>query len=386
MRLSLATASLAISVALLAACSTSPQGTSGLPGSSQQGATTKQYAALRSATHLTRDQAAHLRVNVLRNGVLEHAKPTHVPQIDRSGTPRAWLMDDAGYIWGLKDTKLHGPLGTKIVTYLTDCSGAEGGIVDHRGRLVVACTNTGTVNIYNRGNYTGPANVVLDENTTTSFYYPAAAFEDANGNIYATNLYYYYDCSPSCIFGEGNIVWWTTSNQTSGAFPSASYADPNMYEDYFADVDSSGNVYLDGLNQSFSPEVDQISNIMMPSASAVNLGLTLNFPGGIYVTGSNDLSVVDQGCSGCGNASVTLYSLPYSGAIVTGPLVPPQNANNTCDPIAGGYNKGELKVLIGDAGCRNGDLGRVPSDYWKILVNPNFSIPIAGAFVSSDKK
>jgi hypothetical protein len=386
MRLSLATASLAISVALLAACSTSPQGTSSLPGSSQQGATTRQSAALRPAAHLTRDQAAQLRVNVLPKGVMEHARPAHVAHIDRSGAPKAWLMDDAGYIWGLKDTKIHGPLGTKIVTYLTDCSGAEGGIVDHLGRLVVACTNSGTVNIYNKGNYTGPANVVLDENTSTSFYYPADAFEDANGNIYATNLFYYYDCNPSCIFGDGNIAWWTKSNQANGAAPSGVYTDPNMYEGFFGDVDSSGNVYFDGFNQSFSPEVDEISNIMGPSATATNLGITLNFPGGIYVTGSNKLSVIDQGCYACGNASVTLYSLPYSGTIVNGPLVPPQNASNTCDPIAGGYNKEEKKLLIGDAGCHVGDLDRFPSNYWKIDANNNFSVPIDGAFVSSDKK
>jgi hypothetical protein len=387
MRLSLVTASLAISVALLAACSTSPQGTSGVPGSSQQAATTKQYAALRPPAHLTRDQAAHLRVTVLPRGVLEHARPAHVPQIDRKGVPAAWLTDAAGYIWGLRNTLLHGPPGTKIVTYLTDCSGAEGGIVDHAGRLVVACTDSGTVNIYKKGNYTGPADVVLSlGDSADSFYFPAAAFEDANGNIYATNLYYYYDCEPSCIFGDGNIVWWTTSNQTSGALPSGTYTDPNMAEDYFADVDSSGNVYLDGFNQSFLPELDEISSIMEPSASATDLGLTLNYPGGIYVTGSNELSVIDQGCYGCGNASVTLYSLPYSGAVVTGPLVPPQNASNTCDPVAGGYNKGEQKLLIGDAGCHVGDLARVPSAYWKLIVNNNFVTPIAGAFVSSDKK
>lgn len=386
MRLSLATASLAISTALLAACSTSPQGTSSLPGSSQQGATRTQSAALRPATHLTRDQAAHLRVSVLPQGALEHARPAHAPHIDGSGTPSAWLTDDAGYIWGLKDTKLHGPSGTKIVTYLSDCSGAEGGIVDHGGRLVVACTNTGSVNIYNKGNYTGPANVVLNQDTSSSFYFPGGAFEDSKGNIYTTNLYSYYDCSPSCIFAEGNIVWWKTSNQANGAYPSGAYTDPNMYEDFFADVDSRGKVYLDGFNQSFLPEVDRISGIRRSSASATDLGIALNFPGGIYVTGSNELSVIDQGCYACGNASVTLYSLPFTGAIVTGPLVPPQNNTNTCDPIAGGYNYSKTKVLIGDAGCHAGDVGRIASGAWKNLFNGNFSTPIDGAFLNSDKK
>jgi hypothetical protein len=379
MRLSLATAaSVGLAAALLAGCSTSSQGTSAVPGGSSQQGAAKHDAGARPAMHVSRDVAMHLQPNVLRPGtIINHmARPPHL--VGPAVAPKEFIMDDGGYIWGIH--------GHNVVTYATDCSGAEGGVVDHTGRLVVACTNTGTVNIYNHGNYSGPANTVLDENTATSFAYPAAAFEDSTGNIYATNLYSYTNCNPSCIFNEGTIVWWTTSNQTSGATPSGSYQDPNLYEDFFADVDSSGNVYVDGYSQSFAPEVDEITGITTtPASAALAPAPALNFQGGIYVTGTGDLSIDDQGAYASGTNALTLYSLPYTGAIALGPDKSPQNISNTCDPVAGGYNHADSSILIGDAGCRAGDLGKVGPNTWHNILNINFVSPIDGAYVHSDK-
>ncbi len=255
MRLSLATAACAVSVALLAGCSTSPQGSLPASGPSQTSASRSGGSHFQApAKMLTREQAKNLHPNVFPGKLLQqlakrkYSRPVHIAT---GGSVQEWVMDDGGYIWGLKHAH-------KVVAYMTDCSGAEGGVVDHSGRLVVACTNTGTVNIYNAGNTTGPADVVLNEDTN-GYSYPAAAFEDNSGNIYVTNLYNYTNCDPYCYFSPGNVAYWLSSNQANGAPPSGTYQDPNLYEDYFGDVDASGNVYLDGFNNSFVPEVDKVS-------------------------------------------------------------------------------------------------------------------------------
>jgi hypothetical protein len=58
---------------------------------------------------------------------------------------------------------------------------------------------------------------------------------------------------------------------------------------------------------------------------------------------------------------------------------------NSCDPISSGYDKDGSHVLIGDAGCRAGDLGKVSSNSWKSITNIDFEIPTSGAFLMSGK-
>lgn len=378
MRLSSATVVAAACIALLAGCSNSSQS----PLSSAPGIAPNAVGGP-VAKVLTRAQVQQLHPNVLSPSMQKviasrhFVRPSH---LKRTGIPKMWLTDDAGYIWGI--------LGKNVVTYLTDCSGAEGARVDHNGRLIVACTNSATVNIYNAGNVTGPADVVLYD---TSGFYPADAFIDTAGNIYATNLYGFSCTTYNCYFNYGDIVWWSTGNQNNGSSPSGSYTDPNMYENFFADVDASGNVYLDGLNlNSIVPEVDEITGITGTAPSSTNLGISLNFPGGVYVNSPTKptafLSINDQGCYGCGNNSMSTYALPYTGAAGPwGPIVSPQNLNHTCDPVGGGFNKADSKVLLGDAGCRAGMLGATTANTWKQLLNINFSDPIDGAFLKSDK-
>jgi hypothetical protein len=294
---------------------------------------------------------------------------------------RRWLSRTTPAIWWITKTGI-------ISSYATDCAGAEGGVVDRQGRLIVACTNTATINIYNKGNVTGPANVVLND---TSGYFPADTFEDKSGNIYATNLYGLTCGTTTCISSPGDFVWWTTANQAAGSSPSGSYADPNLADDYFADIDANGNITVDGFHCTYQgqygcysevPEVDMI----MPMGStwmAMNDNVTLTFPGGINVLANGQISVLDQGCPGCGNSALYLYkSLPGTPAST---LTPPQNLTNSCDPISSGYDKDGSHVLIGDAGCRAGDLGKVSSNNWKSITNIDFEIPTSGAFLMSGK-
>lgn len=387
MRLSLALASLVTAVTLLAGCTGSPQST--LPSASQGAAN---HIGGGNAMPIlpkvmTREQFSKLHPSVIPTQVLEKAlhrhRPSHI-KVDKSAKPTMVVTDDDGYIWWLSKK------GT-ITSYATDCGGAEGAVVDHHGRLVVACTRTSTIQIYNKGNTAGPADVVL--NDTTGFY-PGDAFEDHQGNIFATNINGIVCGTSTCQVYNGNIVWWTTNNQSTGSSPSGSYSDPNLSSDYFADVDANGNIYLSGYHCTSgglygcyyqNPEMDTITNIMGSAPTATNDNVTLTSPGGVNALANGQISVLDQGCSyyGCGHAALYLFdALPGTPAAT---LTPPQNLGGYCDPVAGGYNKGDKEVLLGDAGCRAGELGKISSQSWKSLTSIYFYLPVAGEFLKSDK-
>jgi hypothetical protein len=385
MRFSLATAvaaACAVSIGL-AGCSNSAQGSTGsVPGFSPSHVGSESaLASLVARTQLDKTHPSVLPIQMQME--LQHRAKIKPPQVHPNVAQKDWITDDTGYIWGTNN-------GT-IVTYLTDCSGAEGGIVDHTGRLIVACTSSSTVNIYNAGNTTGPANVVLHDE---SGFYPADAFEDTHGNIYATNIYgevcqTTYDCN----FYNGNVVWWTTSNQANGAGPSGSYTDPNFYYGDFGDVDKNGNVYIDTSFNSccFAPEVDEITGITGTGPVATNLNITLHAAGGVYVVSPSKptayLVINDEGGYHVGNNALYSFALPFTGA--TGPWGPdatPQNKQKSCEPIALGFSKNEKDALVGDSGCHAADYSAaLTTNVWSSYPNIDFVAPISGAFLASDK-
>jgi hypothetical protein len=322
-------------------------------------------------------------MSVLPPKVLEAAlrRIHHRPNIAvvKYGTPSMVVTDYAGYIWWITQD------GT-VTGYTTDCAGAEGGVVDHRGRLIVACTNGDTINIYNKGNTTGPADVVLND---TKGFYPGDAFEDKNGNIFGVNLSGFACGSTGCKGYHGDIVWWTTANQSNGSLPSGTYTDPNLLSDDYADIDANGNVYVDGTACTFvgiygcaaeGPELDTVTNIMGSAPSASQDNIYMQWPGGIYTMGNGQISYDDAGTS-----AVYLYnSLPGTFAST---LNPPQSVSSQCTANSAGYDQGDTHVLIGDAnsGCSFAALGKVKSNTWNAVSNIDFQVPVSGLFLKSDK-
>ena len=131
------------------------------------------------------------------------------------------------------------------------------------------------------------------------------------------------------------------------------------------------------------PEVDEIANITT-RPSSTNLGISLGFPGGVYVvspSGTAELSVLDQGVYGSGSDMLYVYALPFTGTPIYTDH-PKQNLENLCDPVSGGYNAAESTISIGDAGCHSDDIGVIATNHWKDRANIDFDIPIDGAFTS----
>jgi hypothetical protein len=286
------------------------------------------------------------------------------------------ITDDYGYIW-IMNTKF-----TVINSYLTDCSGAEGAKVDHNKNLWVACTNTGTVNEYAPG--ATSATMVLYDNPGGATYYTADVATDHNGNVYASSLYSFYCTTYYCYFYPGHVDYWT--NPTNGASPTGTVNDPNINEEgFFLDSDNAGtNVYVDYESCGTTTcgfALDQITNPTSATPTVTTqLGYgSIQFPGGVYVAHSGNVLVNDQDTH-----LITEYQpSPWTALGQLGPL--PLNIFGSGDAVAGGPNKKETMLALGDASLHAADVGKVSTNSWTAKPNINFGLPIGGAFSPSDK-
>jgi hypothetical protein len=231
------------------------------------------------------------------------------------------------------------------------------------------------VNVYAAGD-SGPATTVLEG---TPDFYPADAFEDASGNVYATTLYGFECGSTYCYEYPGTVEEWP-KGAASGSSPTNVYSDPNLFEVYFGDIAADGTIYLDGFNNSFYPEVDACT-VASGALNCTNTGIVVNFPGGINALKSGEIGVNDQGEYGAGDANYTVYSTAYASQFSASF---PQNLTNTCDAVSTGWNKSENEVGAGDAGCRAEAYLKTSGSSGDIL-NINFSEPIGYAASPSDK-
>jgi hypothetical protein len=319
--------------------------------------------------------------NLLRPSVSQAAKKFAMSHhVDLRGLTKGYrpdggatgiVTDDAGYIWIL-NAKF-----TKVTSYLSDCSGAEGAKVDHSKNLWVACTNTGTVNEYAPG--ATSATMVLNDNPAGVTYYTADVAVDHNGNVYASALYAFSCTGSYCYFYPGNVAYWT--NPTNGASPTGTVADPNIYEGFFLDSDNAGtNVYVDYVaSGTYGYQLDQITNPTSATPTITTQPASLLFPGGVYVAHSGNVLVNDQDAH-----TITEYQpSPWTALGSLGPL--PTNIFGSGDAVACGPNKAESMIACGDAGLHTADIGKVSTNAWTAKWYIDYSIPIGGAYSPSDK-
>lgn len=298
-----------------------------------------------------------------------HPRPVIARPFRKDAVATMWLSDGNGYIWQLSSTGI-------VVGALTDCAGPHGIKVDHAGNLWAVCSGTETIQEYAPG--AASATLVLDD---AAGFVPVDVAVDSNGNVYASNIDGFDCSSSSCTVYDGNVVYWLAPYLASGETPSGAINDPNIYEGYFLDVDSNGNLYVDMLNAaSLGGETDEIVDPLGSSKSILNLNINPGYPGGVYVSnGGTILNVLDQ------NALViTRYDLSSGGfPRKLGKL--PENWEKTCDPIAMGFSLGDTNVGVGDVACNAFDSGVVKTNKFKQLLSSSFQQPMGAAYMVSDK-
>lgn len=153
------------------------------------------------------------------------------------------------------------------------------------------------------------------------------------------------------------------------------------------DVDAAGNLWFtfSGYKQStYGFGLGEVTNpTTNPQFTIVESVGTYGFFGGVYVSnGGGALNVIDQK-----SRTISQYHLPLSPSGAPFKVLGPtrQNAFGIGDPVSGGFNKAESKMAIGDTGGWF-DIGKVSSNAWSDVANPNFYSGIDGAaYTPSDK-
>jgi hypothetical protein len=131
------------------------------------------------------------------------------------------------------------------------------------------------------------------------------AVDNATGTVYVTNFFNY---SKGCASGNNGVVEVYANGSTT---PTATLSDPNMNYAFNDALDDRGNLYVTYLHLNGPTGNGQIDEWIGGTGSPVNLGITLQAPGGIQTTASGALLVCDQSAA-CGDfppGSTTMTNL-----------------------------------------------------------------------------
>lgn len=299
-----------------------------------------------------------------------------------------WVSSSQGYLFGQNE------VGRKTVTAIDvtpyDCT-PHGIKVDHQQNLWVACEaddGKSTIEEYAPGS-SAPSTTYADSGCASCYLFYGwpydVAFDDA-GHVFAANIYSIYCTSKSsCSSSSGEVVWWNANAPTA---PPTLIYDPNITIVQYLDADPLGNLYIDGQGCLSAHDcgfiVDEIAN-PTTAPTITNLippGILGKHVAGVYVSKSGEvLDVIDQ------DARTTFqYALPWVASEqpfnVLGPTF--QNKFGLGAPVSGGFNEGDTRQVIADF---NGwlDVGRVASNKYSAVSNPNFDSIASAAYVPSDK-
>ncbi|HEY2476103.1 MAG TPA: hypothetical protein VGI19_15045 [Candidatus Cybelea sp.] len=235
----------------------------------------------------------------------------------------------------------------------------------------------------------GCPNPVSECQSFSSLGYDSAL--DASGHVFAVlNLYSIEICNPSCVSSESaGFEWWQAGSPsaTPTLISTGANCAPICGVGY-ADVDGSGNLWFtfSGYDSSgnYGFGLGEVSNpTTNPTLTIVEPIGTYQFFGGVYVSnGGKTLNVIDQNAR-----TISQYSLPLSPSgkpfNVLGPTF--TNAFGLGDPVSGGFNQTDTKLAMGDAFSWL-DIGKVATNHWYGVGNPNFYSGLNGAaWTPSDK-
>jgi hypothetical protein len=205
---------------------------------------------------------------------------------------------------------------------------------------------------------------------------------DSDGHAFAVNGS--QECNPGCT-SSYPAVWWSTKSPSS---PPTGISDSDLIYADFTDVDSSGNLYVEGsgcIGTACGALLDEIANPTAKSPTITNLiapGPSTSVSA-IYVSnGGRVLNLVNSNAR-----TMARYALPWKSGESPFRILGPTGTNYYGGgyPISGGFNRGDKLVVLGDG---NGwlDVGKVASNHWAVVANVNlYQGVLSAAYVPSDK-
>ncbi len=319
--------------------------------------------------------------------------PRFEPRIvfERGAKVRLWAtVPNIGYVFG-QDASGKNTLSA-INAQGNNCYLPLGIKVDNAENLWIACYwydtghgTAGAVQEYTPGSKT-PAATYVELLTCGSCTFEAFTWDvvaDTQGHVFAINQYSTL-CNPSCNPYAYPVVWWNVKSPSS---PPTGIADTNLQNAYYADVDTSGNLYVSGygcIGSTCGDLVDEIgkpttsptiTNLIAPSASTDFAGVAVSHGGKV-------LNVVDPGAR-----TISQYALPWVTNELPFNVLGPTLLNyfGQGEPNDGSFDRSDKHLAIGDLDDWI-DVGKVSKNRWSVLTNFNLNQPVYGAaYVPSDK-
>jgi hypothetical protein len=244
------------------------------------------------------------------------------PAIKNAGLERFFsdYVNNAVYILGAR--------GTRLAT-LTGFANPSGLATDASRNLYVA--NEGAANILAYAPpYTGAPTTLNDPGQ-----FPVDVAVDGHGNVAACNI-----GSPS--FGSGSVTLYAAGSTN----PTNTISSAALREVYFCAFDANGNLYLDGLDPTYSFFVagEIVGGISGTSIATLTTSNTISYPGGVQVTTSGQIAFMDQGPG----PAIYTYNPPISGSLGSPVATTPLAGAN--DPVTFAFDKGMRHVFTADAG------------------------------------
>jgi|ERR1700722_4227723 hypothetical protein len=172
----------------------------------------------------------------------------------------------------------------KMVGQITGLTQPQGITTDSKGNLYVANTNSSNVLVY-APPYTGAPKMTISDSKE----FPADVAVSSAGVVAITNI-----CNaPKCRLNTGNVVLYAKGSTKSCATVSDSSF--NFTRVMFAEFDSNGVLYIDGLNGGYQTSFGLVTG-GCSATSITNLGYvyTVSFPGGIQIDKAGDIAFCDQ--------------------------------------------------------------------------------------------
>jgi hypothetical protein len=197
------------------------------------------------------------------------------------------------YVAVSNSVKIYSAIGSHALKgTLTGLAAPQGIGVDSLGNLYVANTNAQNVLVFKPG-ATSPF-LTLDD--TGNF--PVAVAVTLTGEVIVANF-----CSGggSQCTGNGSIYGY----KKGATKHSVTYGNANILSPYFVTSDAQNHVYADGFSTLISG-LPVACEYKTGHSTCSDLGIGLNFPGGMQIDTSGDLAIVDQ--AGSGGSTLSVYA------------------------------------------------------------------------------
>ena len=321
--------------------------------------------------------------------ILTQIESGHRPHVHLDGTGKVGLWAIEGFNNLIFGQNAKGDKTVTVINTLNNgCNEPFGSKVDHAENLWTACgsydSGNGAIQEYEPGSNTPAATFTEPENCGSGCTREANLLDvaiDTNGHVFGANPGSEI-CNPSCET-SGLLVWWNSNDPNSPT----DINDPDLTNADYIDVDTKGNLYVEGfgcIGSDCGALLDEIGNATSKSPAITNLippssGAT----DGLYI--SNDgkvLNLIDGS-----TRTIAQYALPWiSGEAAFNTLGPTENNYfNDGYPINGGFGLKDKLMALGDAGGWI-DIGKVSKNRWSMGGNVNlYPGLVDAAYVPSDK-